>query len=821
MQQVDLELYRRRVRVSERPPVWLSVIDVEPEAARRTMVFVHGFGGWAAQWRYQLWAFSDVNRTVALDLRGHGRSDRPASAYTMDEFLADLEAVLDQLDVDPPFVLAGHSFGGAIVAEYTARHPDQVEKLILIASAGEYPLSPAYRWAFSLPGPFLRLLERYTRPWLGAPPDLLKRFYHNTLKRWNGWSLFRDIRTPTLVIMGHRDRVFPRAVYEEVPRALPNAQAVNVGVSAHLVLLERPDAVNRAVERFLGEGTRSWRDDERRRQWVRQRPWLRFYDEGVPFTVGLTRRPLDRFLSSSARRFPRRPALRYGGGTMRYRTLDRLASRFAQGLRALGVRPGERVMLLLPNLPQTVIAYFGTLRAGATVVFASPLSEPQELLAQLRDADAKVLVTLTRYQDLARQALAETGVEQVVLTNVKRYLPPHRRWLFTWTREAQEGHRLRGAQPEGVILWQNWLMDHSPVPPEEAVDLEDVAVIIYTGGTTDLPKGVMLSHRNLVANALQVRHWIPDLREGREVFLSVLPFSHSYGMTTALNVPISLGATLVLLPTFRTEEVLKAIRKYRPTIFPGVPTMYVAINNFPGVRKYGIQSIRACISGAAPLPVEVQEAFEKLTRGRLVEGYGLTEASPVTHANPLHGLRKVGSIGIPLPGTEAKVVDLATREDLPPGQIGELVVRGPQVMAGYWQDPEATAQVVRDGWLFTGDVARMDDDGYFQIISRKKDMILAGEYQVYPRDVEEVLYEHPEVKEVAVVGVPATPAGQRVKAYVVPREGSRVTAEELLGLCRARLAEWQVPWEIEFRDELPKSFVGKVLRRVLVEEAKG
>jgi long-chain acyl-CoA synthetase len=302
--------------------------------------------------------------------------------------------------------------------------------------------------------------------------------------------------------------------------------------------------------------------------------------------------------------------------------------------------------------------------------------------------------------------------------------------------------------------------------------------------------------------------------------LSALPFSHSYGMTAAMNVPIALGAKIVILPSFVTIDVLKHIKRYKPTLFPGVPTMYMAINQFSGVRKYGIKSVKACISGAAPLPVEVQEAFEKLTRGRLVEGYGLTEASPVTHSNPLRGMRKVGSIGIPIPGTEARIVDLATGEPLPTGQIGELAVRGPQIMIGYLGKEEGEQPITADGWLLTGDVARMDEDGYFQIINRKKEMILAGKYQVYPRDVEEVLYEHPGVKEVAVVGLSVAGNGgeQRVKAYVVPRPGSTLTAEELITLCKRRLKEYAVPWEVEFRQELPKSFVGKVLRRLLVEE---
>ena len=358
--------------------------------------------------------------------------------------------------------------------------------------------------------------------------------------------------------------------------------------------------------------------------------------------------------------------------------------------------------------------------------------------------------------------------------------------------------------------------------PLTDAEASDLAVLQYTGGTTDLPKGVMLSHRNLVANALQTRHWLPDVREGREVMLAVLPYSHIYGLMTAMIVPVAMAAAMVVLPRFATREVLQAIRRRRPTLFPGVPTMYTAINDFPAVRRYNVASIRACISGAAPLPVEVQEAFERLTHGRLVEGYGLTEASPVTHANPFGGVRKPGSIGLPFPSTEAKIVDLATGRDLPQGRIGELAVRGPQVMQGYWQDPAATRQALtRSGWLLTGDLARMDGDGYFQIVARKKEMILAGRYQVYPRDVEEVLYEHPKVREAAVVGVqaPRLPL-RRVKAYVVLRHGERATEDELIALCRGRLESYAVPWKIEFVQELPKSFVGKVLRRILIERSE-
>jgi long-chain acyl-CoA synthetase len=480
-------------------------------------------------------------------------------------------------------------------------------------------------------------------------------------------------------------------------------------------------------------------------------------------------------------------------------------------------------MVLLPNTPQFVIAYYAILKAGGVVVSTSPVNDRFELQRQVVDSNVDFLITLTLFSETARYVLANTQLRSVIFTNIKDYLPRLSKMLFSFRREQKEGHQLSNGLQNHEYAWTSLIKEHPPVRPRIEVSPDELAVIKYTGGTTDKPKGVMLSHRAVLANALQTRHWITNLEEGRETVLAVLPFSHSYGMTAAMNVPIALGARIIILPTFVTLDVLKHIRRYKPTLFPGVPTMYMAINQFKGVRRFGISSVKACISGAAPLPVEVQEAFEKLTRGRLVEGYGLTEASPVTHSNPLRGVRKVGSIGIPIPGTDARIVDLATGQPLPTGQIGELAVRGPQVMDGYWGRSEESDQVLTpDGWLLTGDIARMDEDGYFQIISRKKEMILAGKYNVYPRDVEEVLYEHPGVKEVAVVGL--TIAGnngeQRVKAYVVPRPGTKLTSDELIALCKRRLKEYAVPWEVEFRQELPKSFVGKVLRRLLVEESE-
>ncbi len=819
--QVDLELYRRDIHLNTTPPLTLSAIDIAPESPRRTLVFLHGFGGNARQWAYQLTHFSDQDRVIALDLRGHGHSARPDGPYDVPTLVADLEAVFEALDLQEPVVLVGHSFGGALAVEFAVAHPERVDKMVLIAAAGEYPLAWNLRTALQLPVPVLNAVHPFVRRMLAAPPRVLKRMYHEALRPWRGWDKLEALRVPTLVIRGHRDRVFARQYYEKVAHAIPDAQDVDVGVSGHMVMLERRDAVNRAIERFL-DGPRSWRDAPPRASLLKQRPWLAHYDSGVPYTIGIPPVTLDQFLTSAARRFPGRPALHFMGLRMTYRRLEREANRFAQALIGLGVQPGERVMLLMPNTPQMVVCFFGTLRAGAVAAFATPLSEPDELLRQIHDSGASVLVTLTPLWEVARRALKETRLQQVILTALWDYMPWEKGLAFRLTRAKAEGHLPPRPLPPRTFRLPRLLYTQPPRRPQVRVEPDSLAVLQYTGGTTALPKGVMLTHRNLVANTLQTRHWIPDVEEGREVVLSVLPFSHIYGLTTSLCVPVAMAGAMVILPTFVTADVLKAIRKYRPTLFPGVPAMYTAINDFPDVRRYRVDSIRACISGAAPLPVEVQEAFERLTRGRLVEGYGLTEASPVTHANPFNGLRKAGSIGIPFPNTEAKIVDLATGKDCPPRRIGELAVRGPQVMKGYWNYPQATKEALTpDGWLLTGDLARMDEDGYFQIIARKKEMILAGEYQVYPRDVEEVLYEHPKVREAAVVGIqaPRLPF-QRVKAYVVLRQGESASEEELISLCRKRLESYAVPWKVEFVDELPKSFVGKVLRRVLIEASQ-
>ena len=812
---IDFDLYRYEVRISSNPLVRLSAIDVSPSSPKHTIVFIHGFGGKAEQWQYQMQKFAMDNRVIALDMRGHGLSDKPSTGYDMERIQLDLETALTQLKVSTPFVLIGHSFGGAVVTEYALKHPDHIEKLIIIATAGEFRLSPLFKLGLNLPSSVLRLIGPFTRKWLHAPPHALREFYHSNMAKWRGWDRFAQLTVPTLVIRGHRDIVFDRPLFEKVAASIPGAEDADIGVSGHMVMLERREAVDRAIANFLkGDAKKSWRDKSfiiprtQRDDLKTERNWLNHYEEGVPYTVDVPRIPAHHLLRSAVRRFPNRTALFFEGAKMTYRELNHEVNRFANALLAQGIGKGARVVLLLPNIPQMVIGFYGTLKAGGAAVLIPPMTEPEELIRQVKEADASVLVTMSTWAGLAKQIQEGAGVPHVVLTDPGQYLSLPKYWVSRW--------RNRGLDFHNALHWNRWLDQQDTKSPGTDVQSDDMAVIIYTGGTTGQSKGVMLSHRNLVANALQTRHWLPGASEGRERFLCVVPFFHSYGMTAALNVPVSLGSALILKPQFKTLDVLKSIKKYKPTIFPGSPSMYVAINNFPGVRKYGISSIKACISGSAPLPMEVQEAFEKLTKGKLVEGYGLTEASPITHANPLSKNRRLGTIGVPLPSTEAVIVDLVSgRKEVDHGQIGELAVRGPQVMMGYWKNDIATKQVITDdGWLLTGDVAQMDEDGFCRIIARKADMWYpekGGKDPAFPRDVEEVIYEIPQVKEVAVVAVAGSPF-----AFVIAGK-EKPSPEAVIAYCKRRLPPHLVPRFVIFMEEFPRTFIGKVLRRELAK----
>ncbi|WP_234505397.1 long-chain-fatty-acid--CoA ligase [Thermus brockianus] len=551
---------------------------------------------------------------------------------------------------------------------------------------------------------------------------------------------------------------------------------------------------------------------------VRTKPWLAHYDPGVPAEVEVPPIPLWRLLEESAQRFPKNVALEFLGKTLTYGETWDLARRFARGLQDLGVKPGERVAIMLPNTPQFVLAFFGTLLAGGVGVNVNPLYTPRELRHQLADAGAETLVILDHLLPRFLEVEKETPVKRVVVTGIKDFLPFPKNLLYP-LKAKRDKLPLGFPKREGFFAF-NELLKRPPATPHPA-DPEDLALLQYTGGTTGISKGAMLTHRNLVANVLQIDAWDPTSREllGKGVMLGALPFFHVYGMTVAMNYGLFSGYKIVLLPRPEIHAVVEAIEKHGVTHFPGVPTLYVAFNNFPGIEKRNVKSIRICLSGAAPLPVEVAKRFEEITGARLIEGYGLSEASPVTHSNPVEGVVKKGSIGMPLPSVEAKVVDEEGKE-VPLGEVGELIVKGPNVMKGYWNRPEETQKALKDGWLYTGDMARMDEDGYFYIVDRKKDMIIAGGYNIYPREVEEVLYTHEAVQEAAVVGVPDPYRGETVAAFLVlkPEYRGKVTEKDIEAFCRQHLAAYKVPRIIVFRESLPKSSVGKILRRELREE---
>jgi len=560
---------------------------------------------------------------------------------------------------------------------------------------------------------------------------------------------------------------------------------------------------------------------------VEDRPWHRFYGNAVPRTLSNIDGTLHGVLEATARRFPHRPAVQLAGpgftGIVTYRALDRLSNRFARALIRLGIRPGDRVALALPNLPQYPIALYGIFKAGAAAVQVNPLYHGDDLAHVLEDSGARVVVTLTRLHRQIDEIRARTALEHVVLTKVSDYFPPLWRTLYTLGRERREGDAM---PPGDALAWRRLLSRESAAAPAVPVDPDALAVLQYTGGTTGVPRGAMLSHHNLVVNAAQGVAWFVGLREGTECLLTVVPLFHAYGLLV-LNAGVRLGASLlmVLMRLFDARLVAAQVPRYRPSVFPGVPAMYVAINRLKHVEQYDLHSIRMCVSGAAELPRDVVEEFERLTGGRLVEGYGLTEASPLVAANPLWegSVRKPGSIGIPLPDTDARIVDMETgTKTLAVGEPGELVVRGPQVMQGYWHAPKDTANAIRDGWLYTGDIARTDEDGYFFLLDRKKDMIITAGLNVYPREIEEVLRQHPGVRQAGVVGVKHPIRGETIVAYVVPEHPGadpsplRADIREFL---RAHLPSYKVPRRIELVDAIPTTLIGKPLRRVLRDQA--
>ncbi|KJE27152.1 AMP-binding enzyme family protein [Geobacillus kaustophilus] len=529
---------------------------------------------------------------------------------------------------------------------------------------------------------------------------------------------------------------------------------------------------------------------------------LSLYPEHISFNMDIPDKTVCDVLHERAAEFGSQPALTFYDKTMTYAELEAAVNRFTSSLQALGVQKGDRVAIMLPNCPQYVIAYYGILQAGAIVTQVNPMLVERELAYLLKDSGAETIVIYEPLYSRLAAVRGGTAVKQAVTVSL-------------------------GAPPSvslapGDVTFDEFLARGSGAVRSVPIEpMYDVAVLQYTGGTTGRSKGAMLTHRNIFANVLQCAEFFKGTFEmGKERYLTVIPLFHVFAMTSGMNLAIYQGAENILLPRFELKEVLETIRDRQPTVFPGVPTMYVAITNTPGVEQYGISSIKTCNSGSAPMPLELMRDFEAKTGAVVLEGYGLSEASPVTHCNPPFAARKPGTVGIGMPLTEYKVVDVATgTQELPPGEVGELIIRGPQVMKGYWNMPEETAAALRDGWLYTGDLASIDEEGYVTIVDRKKDLIIAGGYNIYPREIEEVLYEHPAVKEAAAVGVPDSYRGETVKAVIVLKDGMQASEEEILAHCRKNLAAYKVPRIVEFRAELPKTNVGKILRRALREEA--
>ena len=554
-----------------------------------------------------------------------------------------------------------------------------------------------------------------------------------------------------------------------------------------------------------------------------ERPWLKQYDKGVPYTLEYPPVPLYSFLEEAARKYPETACTIFKGARISYKEMDALTDRLAAGLTELGVKKGDRVGMLMPNTPQFVVAFFAILKLGAIVVANNPLYSAREIEHQVNDAGVEIMLVMSNFYKITKEVQPKTKIRTVVVTNIKETLPPVLAFLFSLTKEKKGGFRVELAKGD---LWMKDLIErHKPEErPKVEVGPDDVAIFQYSGGTTGISKAAVDLHRNLVADTLMIHCWITDCENGKEVVLMAIPLFHVYGMVAGMCFAIRSASTMVMIPNPRDiKDVLENLQKFRATIYPGVPTMYNAINNNPDVKakKYDLSSIKACISGSAPLMLETKQRFEALTGGKLVEGFGMSETPTATHCNPLNGKNPPGSIGLPFPDMDARIISLDDEVTvLPPGEVGELVVKGPIVMKGYHNMPTETANALRDGWLYTGDIARMDEEGYFYIVDRKKELIKPGGYQVWPREVEEVIIQHPKVLEVGVAGVPDPYRGETVKAWVVLKPGEEVTEQEIKEWCKERMAKFKVPTLVEFRTELPKTMVGKILRRELVRQHK-
>ena len=550
-----------------------------------------------------------------------------------------------------------------------------------------------------------------------------------------------------------------------------------------------------------------------------ERPWLAHYDPEVPGSLTYEHAPLFHLLDQAAEKWPSRKAIHFQNFRLSYAKLKKLTETVAANLRAQGVRPGDRVAVMLPNTPQAIITYWGILRAGAVVVMTNPLYMETEILHQFNDSGARTLIILDLLWPKVAKLQDQLPIEKYFVTNIADCLSFPLNLLYRLKARREKSIPSVPFDGKTVLPWTELTKGSGSFTYQGVDPQRDMAVLQYTGGTTGVSKGCMLSHSNLSANVQQCRALLHTLGGQQETFIGILPYFHIYGLTVCMNLATMLGAAQVPFPRYSPKDVLKAIDKIRPTIFPGAPALYISLLQQKDVGDYDLKSIKYCVSGSAPMPVEYIEQFKAMTGAEILEGFGLTEASPVTHLNPLSGKRKAGSIGLPFPDTEAWIVDMEVGSvALPPGKIGELVVRGPQVMMGYFNRPDATADTLRNGRLYTGDIATMDEEGYFYIVDRKKDLIISAGYNIYPREIDEVLHTHPKIKEAVAVGISHGTRGEVVKAFVVMEEGETMGKSEVIAFCRNKLANYKVPRLVEFRTSLPKTMVGKVLRRALRAE---
>ena len=548
------------------------------------------------------------------------------------------------------------------------------------------------------------------------------------------------------------------------------------------------------------------------------KPWLKFYEKGVPETISYEEICMPDILDRTAKEFADNTALIFQGYKLTYRQFKEMVDRFATCLADFGIKQGDAVAILLPNLIPCVVAYFSILKIGAITVMNNPLYTDRELEHQFNDSGAKALITLDLLANRMIDLRPKTKIRQIVYTSIGDYLPFPKNLLFPLVAKKKKLAADVKQAPD-VFTWKDCISKYQQRPPTVKLGFEDVAMYQYTGGTTGVSKGVMLTHANLSKQVQQAAVWFPQFEKGTQIVLGALPYFHVFGMSTAMNFAVHVGWAQVLVPRPQPEPLLEAIRKFRPTFVALVPTMYIGMLNHPDLKKTDMSCIKGAFSGSAPLPVEVIHEFERITGAVIVEGFGLTETTPVTHINPFGGIRKVGSVGVPISDTECRIVSLDDGvTDVPVGEPGELIIKGPQVMKGYKDMPDETANTLRNGWCYTGDIGTMDQDGYFYIVDRKKDMIISGGFNIYPRDIDEVFYQHPKVQEACAIGIPDPKRGENVKVFVVLKEGETATQKELLEYCATKLAKFKLPAEIEFRKELPKTNVGKILRKQLRTE---